>query len=368
VAKKNFFSGIETGRGIAALLVVFVHSSGILSYQLGNGVKPLNGFFGFGHAGVDFFFVLSGFIITYVHWKDIGKPDRLFYYLWRRFSRIYLVYWIALIVTIILYVVSPPVNKAYVLQPLYLLKSAFLIPTKGLGLTLGAAWTLVHEMFFYLLFISVIINLRFGIIVFITWIIIWWFNLSNVEGVTSLNYIIVPFHLEFFLGILIAVYFRLEKKISYHMLFIITGVILFFTAGICEVYFLKHSNSVFWRLAYGLPSSLIIMGVVQGELYSPFKIPKPFLLIGKSSYSIYLTHVPIIIVTTEILSRISFVTNIPLWISFFIICTITVIIGILFSMFIEQPLLDWSHSINTPSLDFMIQKLLKRGKQYEGNI
>ncbi len=54
--------------------------------------------FGFGHAGVDFFFVLSGFIIMHAHTADIGKPERLYRYLWRRATRIYPIYWIVTLI------------------------------------------------------------------------------------------------------------------------------------------------------------------------------------------------------------------------------------------------------------------------------
>ena len=42
--------------------------------------------FAFGNAGVDFFFVLSGFIIYYVHHSDINQPNRVGRYLFRRFT------------------------------------------------------------------------------------------------------------------------------------------------------------------------------------------------------------------------------------------------------------------------------------------
>jgi peptidoglycan/LPS O-acetylase OafA/YrhL len=62
--------------------------------------------FQFGHAGVDLFFVISGFIITYVHYDDIGTPSRLGRYAARRFQRIYPLYWLATLVTLILGVVG----------------------------------------------------------------------------------------------------------------------------------------------------------------------------------------------------------------------------------------------------------------------
>ena len=56
---------IQIFRGIAAMSVVIYHLG--RSAEAYFHVKLLGDFFSFGYMGVDFFFVLSGFIITYVH-------------------------------------------------------------------------------------------------------------------------------------------------------------------------------------------------------------------------------------------------------------------------------------------------------------
>ena len=56
--------------------------------------------FQFGHAGVDLFFVISGFVILFVHWEDIGRPQRISRYAGRRLTRILPIYWVALALTI----------------------------------------------------------------------------------------------------------------------------------------------------------------------------------------------------------------------------------------------------------------------------
>ena len=43
---------------------------------------------------VDFFFVLSGFIITYIHLRDLRQRTNLGSFLLKRFNRIYPVFWI----------------------------------------------------------------------------------------------------------------------------------------------------------------------------------------------------------------------------------------------------------------------------------
>jgi len=68
-------TGIEASRGVAATAVVLYHSARHLDHVYG--VPGLMRVFQFGHAGVDLFFVISGFIILFVHYGDLGRPERL---------------------------------------------------------------------------------------------------------------------------------------------------------------------------------------------------------------------------------------------------------------------------------------------------
>src|SRR5215467_10685301 len=90
-------SGIEISRGLAASAVVLYHAARHLNQAYG--MPTLTSVFQFGHAGVDLFFVISGFIIVYVHYNDIGTPDRLGHYVSRRITRVMPTYWVALAVT-----------------------------------------------------------------------------------------------------------------------------------------------------------------------------------------------------------------------------------------------------------------------------
>jgi exopolysaccharide production protein ExoZ len=86
-------NSLQACRAAAAILVVFYHTShGIFRLEKYFGHKPFGPVFDFGFAGVDFFFVLSGFIMIHVHAGDIGQPRMLAAYLWKRFSRIYPAY------------------------------------------------------------------------------------------------------------------------------------------------------------------------------------------------------------------------------------------------------------------------------------
>tara|TARA_R100001460_G_scaffold91283_1_gene133035 strand:+ start:417 stop:704 length:288 start_codon:yes stop_codon:yes gene_type:complete len=64
------FNSLQIGRAVAALLVVLHHAT--LGSRKFYG-EAFGGFWGFGNIGVDFFFVLSGFIIYWAHkmmWAD----------------------------------------------------------------------------------------------------------------------------------------------------------------------------------------------------------------------------------------------------------------------------------------------------------
>ena len=57
--KRERLLGIQFARGLAALLVVIYHGSRMVALPQYAGHKGFGGFFEFGYAGVDFFFVLS---------------------------------------------------------------------------------------------------------------------------------------------------------------------------------------------------------------------------------------------------------------------------------------------------------------------
>jgi exopolysaccharide production protein ExoZ len=145
------FGLLELGRGVAAALVVFHHAGDVLVEPRFFGVEGFGGHLRNFNVGVDFFFVLSGFIIAWVHWRDIGDPDRLGRYVVRRFARIYPPYWCILFPLIVLYQIFPGTGAPSQHDIATALLSIPLLPDINPPV-LGVAWTLVHEVFFYALY------------------------------------------------------------------------------------------------------------------------------------------------------------------------------------------------------------------------
>src|SRR4051794_8004614 len=81
-------------RRAASLLVLVFHAA---QWELHNGYTPAlplcYPFEFFGYAGVDLFFVLSGFVITWVSAKKLGDPRQVGGFLVRRAWRIFPLYW-----------------------------------------------------------------------------------------------------------------------------------------------------------------------------------------------------------------------------------------------------------------------------------
>jgi len=93
---KKQFNLLQVYRGLAALMVVLLHAQDIINRNIELHKDSLLKIFTFGWIGVDFFFVLSGFIIFYVHQSDIGQVKKFKQFIIKRLLRIYLIYWIVL--------------------------------------------------------------------------------------------------------------------------------------------------------------------------------------------------------------------------------------------------------------------------------
>ena len=70
-------ASLQAGRALAALAVVAFHLSIMMGEDRYGGVPVFGAATRYGYLGVDYFFVLSGFIIAHVHGRDIGRPERL---------------------------------------------------------------------------------------------------------------------------------------------------------------------------------------------------------------------------------------------------------------------------------------------------
>ena len=111
-----------------------------------------------GFAGVDLFFVISGFIMVWIAGDWAPGSTSAAKFLFARVTRIYPVWWLFAALTALYFLIANGVpwdadllSNFEVGGAEHLIKSMLLVPHEAFPvLTLG--WTLMHEMYFYLVF------------------------------------------------------------------------------------------------------------------------------------------------------------------------------------------------------------------------
>ncbi len=334
---------IQLLRGIASLLVVYMHvtvNTKEISHQI-----FLGDFFKFGGAGVDIFFVLSGFIITYTSRKGIGNPHKLLPFLRRRFVRIFPAYWIIIGMFLLVQIVLPSFYKTpYNFTTGNFLSTFFLLP--GHTMVNGVSWTLTSELFFYALFslaflipdkkIAFSLSMLYGVML----VVIALSGYPAANGNHWMNLAVFPMNVEFIMGVLAAAIIPSIPK-SLGIPLIITGSIIFLTSAIL-------SNAGFYLLAspfnrvviFGIPSFLLIIGLVKYELNKNISLHNILLSLGEASYSLYLLHLPLVVAGIRIITRFNIENNIILHGLLFLLIGIICFASILFYQWVEKPLIN----------------------------
>lgn len=327
--------GVEAGRGIAALFVVFYHAALHIETNV-PGARVLWGIPHFGHAGVDFFFVLSGFIISYVHRRDIGNPHQVGHYLQRRFTRVFPFYWLVL--------------SYYMLDTWLLHRSAFPSATDvitsiflfphGNGPIVGGGWTLVLEVMFYIVFSVNILSRRIGAATLVVWglAVATGLVVQPQHGHAILGAVMSPFCLEFFLGMAAATIAN-HRDIPGSRTLLIVSLVAFAIAGCLEDAGQLNGYGTIARLVYGGCSVPIILAIVDMERRGQLRVPRLMAVLGRASYAVYLVHLVAIGITYKLLSMAVTMNRewaLPLW---GLLCSTGVICGVLASIWIEQPVI-----------------------------
>jgi len=331
---------VQGYRGIAALLVLLFHTSGITAAYF-HEQNALTLFFEFGRAGVEFFFVLSGFIMYMVHNKDFSNQGRLQSYFFKRIIRIYPIYILITLVITPIFFLSGSYGESYHRELIPLIKSLLLIPQSDLP-HLGVGWSLVHEVMFYIIFALFIINKKAGTTICFFWaiaiIIFYVLTAPNFDGGGEGYFwkiLFSRYNMLFICGMIVAyVLVNHSVKDRYAILAFITGNVLFLISGMI----LGQQETEIATVFFGLSSCLILFACYNTFLEQKIKNIRILEHLGKASYSIYLTHTFCISFLCKVIAYFEINQYLSLIFMYFLIAIITILFGLIFFKYIEKPL------------------------------
>ncbi len=305
--KKKQIENIQALRGVAALLVFAAHIKGA-EIDYGGGGELL--FYGFrmGVAGVDLFFVISGFVMVHVASAMSGGIRSSSRFLFNRGARIYPLYWVATLLLLVLYA-----GKKYffgedtaIVNPF---ASAFLLPDKAFPI-LTVGWTLVHEVYFYAVFSLFVLFPRRAL----PFLIVGWAVLiaaGDALGWRSVNawtaIAFSPLTFEFIAGCAIAFIVR-RWPARFGMLTFALGVawLALPTALFAHQLYPGVFEDQHLRVLLFLPPfTLVLYGAITLETESRTTAPHWLRRTGDASYSLYLIHLPVVLVIGKLISLIA---------------------------------------------------------------
>jgi peptidoglycan/LPS O-acetylase OafA/YrhL len=253
-----------------------------------------------GHLGVSFFFMLSGFILTYSY-KDKLLTNKTSYrsFVLARLARIYPLHLITLLFAVL---ISFPYIQSYTEYLIKLITNLFLvqsfIPSKQYYLSFNSvSWSISAELFYYLLFplLIVIINKRTKTIIALTIslpLLTLYLFPANLDSKWFLY--IFPFFriFDFIIGIIIFSVFLKFRNISINSFKITfiesSSLLLLFIFYWHRTSFCIESR---WSLYYWIPMVFIILTfALQKGFISRVLSHKWLVYLGEISFSFYMIH------------------------------------------------------------------------------
>lgn len=292
--------GLQALRAAAVLPVVLFHLMTVEA-RYGGGPGQLPAASELGMAGVDLFFAISGFVMTLLiagRFRSARESGR---FLWRRATRIYPPYWFYTLIILAVYAVRPGwVNSSQGGLP-DLAASFLLLPAEGLPV-LMVGWTLVHEVYFYLVVAALMWALPERL--FPLGLLAWGAAtaavgfLAGPEPGAAVRLLASPLTCEFIAGCGVALAWRrlpagldgARAKAAGCA----AAALAFAAAGLLIHH--RLTGVLFpqgWARAalLGLPAAGLLFAAMLAERGGGVRWPRWAVAVGDASYSIYLSHV-----------------------------------------------------------------------------
>lgn len=278
------FLELDALRGIASLTVLLFHFT-----RFSSGTAPFN--YNIGSTGVDFFFMLSGFVIL----MTLDKKPSVGQFFWGRITRIVPTYWACATVTLIAIYIHGNVDAWATFQQ-YLWNLTMIQSYLRVENLDGPYWTLIIEWLFYGV-MALVLGLR--ALKYIEWIMLALLLLSGLYGIDQLNvhfpklyytlkmYVPLMNHIpSFFAGILLYRIKLTGGRAWRYPLFVLALIIQTTLTNETDraIQFVTQTQYNWALLSYALVMVLFVENQL-GFLAKPWT-----LFLGKISYPLFLIH------------------------------------------------------------------------------
>jgi len=284
---------IQILRALAALAICLHHALYDASTLRGGGLPlvevPLE-------AGVDLFFVLSGFVMALAARPIYAQPGAARMFLARRTARVVPLYWGVTALFVVVGLLLPGTLNTGPPTPAQIVQSLLFIPhVRPDGLVqpvYGLGWTLNYEMGFYALFAAALaLPARRAILATLAALLaLVLAGLAARPASAPLAFWTAPIILEFVFGLLIGLA-RLEGvRVAGGMAAALAMMGLALLAFAGEI---GASSPLMRPLAWGLPLALVVAGAALGPDGIAPTSPSPgwaLAQLGNASYALYLVH------------------------------------------------------------------------------
>jgi peptidoglycan/LPS O-acetylase OafA/YrhL len=310
---------LESLRGIAAILVVFLHSKFYSSSEIN--LLRING-----GIWVDFFFILSGFVMGYAYFSKVSSHTISFKkFISLRFGRLFplntfiLLLWVPYVIVKIYafnqgYGHIDPIERH---SPLQFISNLFLIQSLNLhdqSTWNGPAWSISTEFFTYIFYFFTVsalyktfpkIKIFYNMLFLVTLSLLAYYLLivlNDNKFFATYNYGVLRCIGGFFLGLLIyQLYLLLKNKksilnktIIFHCIEIFLTLLIIFL-----LYKIRESNLYIFTLILVFALTILVLALQSNGIMSKILSHKLLRYLGKLSYSIYLCHALILVVASN---------------------------------------------------------------------
>jgi exopolysaccharide production protein ExoZ len=336
--KEANIESIQIMRGIAAMLVVLLHIS-IKGGQYGNGA--LEGFT-IGGAGVDLFFIISGYIMCV---STIGRQLNFSQFMQHRIRRIMPLYWLTTTIGLVIFLVKPEIiNTSGGETSIW---ASYTLFPNGKRYLNANGWTLSFEFLFYIVFGLLIYKGTYKAIqvssVILAGLVAAGLLFSH-QGV-AFDFLTNNLYIEFIYGM--GCFYLFDRKIIRSNTAMGVSLCLLGIAVLAAEQVFKVPNQEDGRgWLWGIPMLLVFTGFLCLEGFikgSASRLKKWFLEAGNSSYSLYLIHPFTLSGTAMCLKWLHLDANAYLFTA--VLFTVTVIAGYLVYLYVETPLVAVSKKV-----------------------